>query len=90
MGYFEQKIVINILSKTYILYSEFFQITQKPKDLQQPDHNYNDNYYIENIFDLAIHRKVSVYQPENHTYNNQYQQNGKKRHNVFFKMIRQR
>jgi hypothetical protein len=43
------------------------QRIQESESLEQPDHDSDHNNDIKNVFDLAIHRDVGVYQPKQHS-----------------------
>jgi hypothetical protein len=69
---FRNKLYNSNFSQSGFLHLEVFKRTQKPEHLQQPDNNHNHNHHIEDVFDLAIHRDVIVYKPENDSDNNQH------------------
>ena len=62
----------SLFNQVTFLYIQVFQRTKKPKHLKQPNDNGNYDNYVEDVFDLTIHRDVGVHKPEKNTYNNQY------------------
>jgi hypothetical protein len=47
------------------------QRTQHSENLQKPYHNSNHDNYIQDVFDLCIHRYVGVDEPKQHANHNQ-------------------
>lgn len=43
------------------------QITEKSKDLEQPDYKYYDDNDIQDIFNFPVHRNVIIYKIKNYT-----------------------
>jgi hypothetical protein len=67
----EWKISLNKGTDSF-LYTNSSHRIQNPKHPQEPDNNNDHHHYVEDVFDLAIHRDIVVYQPENNTGDNQY------------------
>ena len=61
-----------VLLVVYFLNIKTFYRIQKPKRFQEPNDNNNYNNNVKNTFDFAIHRYIGVNEPEENTYNNQY------------------
>ena len=49
----------------------FIRVIDDAESIQQPDHDTDHHYNIENFFDLAIHWNVGVDQPKQNAHDNQ-------------------
>lgn len=54
------------------LYMYIRQVTEQTKYLQKPDDYDNYNYYIEDSFKRALHRDITIYNPQENTGHNNY------------------
>jgi len=57
-----------------------FQRIKESESLKQPYNHQDYDHNIQNCFDLAIHGNVGVYKPEQYSYNNQDDDDGKDGH----------
>jgi|WetSurMetagenome_2_1015567.scaffolds.fasta_scaffold110845_2 hypothetical protein len=67
----------NNLSQEYtkcsVLNMYIHQVTEKSEYFQKPDDYYNYNYKVEYFFERALHRDITIYNPEDNTSCNYYE-----------------
>jgi hypothetical protein len=51
--------------------AEIGESRKQPEYLQQPEHNDDDDYSIENGLDARLHGDEAVHEPKQNTYHNQ-------------------